>query len=137
MKTAVLTGSFNPVTKGHIYLLKQALRLFDKVYMVMLVNPEKKYDTSCEERLELMKRAVEGIDNVEICAYDGYACDFCEGVGADIMVRGIRNAADLSYELDLRKQNLDYKGKDTMFVLSDDLHRDISSTAVRLAKQNK
>lgn len=136
MKTAVLTGSFNPVTQGHIYLLKQALRLFDKVYMVMLVNPDKKYDIPYEERLALMKKAVEGIDNAEVCAYDGYACDFCKRVGADIMVRGIRNAADLRYELDLRKQNLDYKGIDTMFVLSDDLHRKISSTAVRRAKQN-
>lgn len=131
MKKAVLTGSFNPVTSGHIYLLKQALRLFDKVYMVMLINPDKTYSLSVDERLGLMAEAVKGIDNAEIAAYEGYAADYVKSVGADVMIRGIRDYRDLEYELDLRRQNLDYGGIDTMFILTDDAHRHISSTAVR------
>lgn len=131
MKTAVITGSFNPVTSGHIYLLRQALQLFDKVYMVMLINPDKVYQITADERLELLKKSVEGFCGVEVAAYDGYACDFCKKVGAEIMIRGLRDSKDLAYELDLRKQNLDFGGIDTMFFLTDDNHRFVSSTEVR------
>lgn len=119
-KKAVITGSFNPVTSGHLFLLEQAQKLFDEVYMVILVNPEKTYKLSLEERLSLLKDAVKPFDNVKIFAYDGFACDFCLSVGANLMLRGVRNDKDLQYELDLRRQNLEYKGIDTMILVTDE-----------------
>ena len=106
-KKAVITGSFNPVTSGHLFLLEQAQKLFDEVYMVILINPEKTYKLSLEKRLSLLKDAVKPYDNVKIFAYDGFACDFCLSVGANLMLRVVRNDKDLQYELDLRRQNLE------------------------------
>ena len=94
-KKAVITGSFNPVTSGHLFLLEQAQKLFDEVYMVILTNPEKTYKLSLEERLSLLKDAVKPFDNVKVFAYDGFACDFCLSVGANLMLRGVRNDKDL------------------------------------------
>lgn len=122
-KKAVITGSFNPVTSGHLFLLEQAQKLFDEVYMVILINPEKTYKLSLEERLSLLKEAVKPFDNVKIFAYDGFACDFCLSVGANLMLRGVRNDKDLQYELDLRRQNLEYKGIDTMILVTDEKHK--------------
>ena len=130
-KKAVITGSFNPVTSGHLFLLEQAQKLFDEVYMVILINPEKTYKLSLEERLSLLKDAVKPYDNVKIFAYDGFACDFCLSVGANLMLRGVRNDKDLQYELDLRRQNLEYKGIDTMILVTDEKHKTVSSTYVR------
>lgn len=130
-KKAVITGSFNPVTSGHLFLLEQAQKLFDEVYMVILINPEKTYKLSLEERLSLLKEAVKPFDNVKIFAYDGFACDFCLSVGANLMLRGVRNDKDLQYELDLRRQNLEYKGIDTMILVTDEKHKNVSSTYVR------
>lgn len=130
-KKAVITGSFNPVTSGHLFLLEQAQKLFDEVYMVILINPEKTYKLSLEERLSLLKDAVKPYDNVKIFAYDGFACDFCLSVGANLMLRGVRNDKDLQYELDLRRQNLEYKGIDTMILVTDGKHKNVSSTYVR------
>lgn len=122
-KKAVITGSFNPVTSGHLFLLEQAQKLFDEVYMVILINPEKTYKLSLEKRLSLLKEAVKPYDNVKIFAYDGFACDFCLSVGANLMLRGVRNDKDLQYELDLRRQNLEYKGIDTMILVTDEKHK--------------
>lgn len=131
MKTAVITGSFNPVTSGHLFLLEKGLELFDRIYMVILVNPDKTYLTTVGERLDMLKKAVGKYDNVVVDAYDGYACDYCIKVGAKVMLRGVRNPVDLNYELDLRRQNLEFKGIDTILLVSDDLHRNVSSTFVR------
>ena len=130
-KKAVITGSFNPVTSGHLFLLEQAQKLFDEVYMVILINPEKTYKLSLEKRLSLLKDAVKPFDNVKIFAYDGFACDFCLSVGANLMLRGVRNDKDLQYELDLRRQNLEYKGIDTMILVTDEKHKNVISTYVR------
>ena len=130
-KKAVITGSYNPVTSGHLFLLEQAQKLFDEVYMVILTNPEKTYKLSLEKRLSLLKDAVKPYDNVKIFAYDGFACDFCLSVGANLMLRGVRNDKDLQYELDLRRQNLEYKGIDTMILVTDEKHKNVSSTYVR------
>ena len=130
-KKVVITGSFNPVTSGHLFLLEQAEKLFDEIYMAILVNPAKHYEISLEKRLNMLKHAVGGHKNVRVFAYDGFACDFCEKVGADLMLRGVRNAIDLEYELDLRRQNLEYKGIDTMILVTDAKHENVSSTYVR------
>jgi pantetheine-phosphate adenylyltransferase len=84
-----------------------------------------------EKRLSLLKDAVKPFDNVKIFAYDGFACDFCLSVGANLMLRGVRNDKDLQYELDLRRQNLEYKGIDTMILVTDEKHKNVSSTYVR------
>ncbi|MEG1612683.1 MAG: pantetheine-phosphate adenylyltransferase [Clostridia bacterium] len=127
----VITGSFDPITKGHIYLLKETLKLFDEVYLAMLINPEKKYMFAECERIKMMNEAIKGIDNAHVASYNGYAVDFCKSVGACLMVRGIRNATDLIYEVDLRQQNLDFGAIDTIFILANDENKSVSSTSIR------
>lgn len=131
MKKAVITGSFDPITKGHIFLIEQARLLFDKIYVCMLINPDKTYFFSYEQRMAQIVEATKAFDNVEVAGYNGYAVDFCKSVGAELMVRGIRNHNDLQYELNLRRLNWDFGKIDTMFILADDNIKNISSSNER------
>lgn len=137
MKTCVITGSFDPVTEGHIYLAKTAAVLFDRVIMAMLINPDKRYAFSETKRLEMLKSAIFCLDNISCESYHGYAVDLCKARGAVCMVRGVRNAADLAYECDLRRLNLEFGGVDTIFILTDEQHKNISSTAVKQGLLNE
>jgi pantetheine-phosphate adenylyltransferase, bacterial len=131
MTTAVLTGSFDPVTEGHVKLLDEALKLFDAVHVVMLINPDKVYTFSEEERFSRLKEAFSGYEGVTVAFSKGYAADYVKSVGAELMVRGIRNSADLPYELELRRKNIEYANVDTLLLLAKDSFRKFSSTAYR------
>lgn len=98
MKIAVFPGSFDPVTKGHIDILKQAEGLFDKIYAAVLVNTTKNTMFTAAERVEMLKLAVSDIENVEVGSFSGFTTDYCKAVGAKYIIRGIRNSADLDYE---------------------------------------
>lgn len=128
MKTAVLTGSFDPITLGHLDIIKRASKLVDKLYVVAFINENKKYLFTEKERLDMMKLATKDIDNVVCDFSSGYACDYCIKVGAKFMIRGIRNNIDYEYEKDLAKQNLEYKGIETLFLLA---NNDINAKDIR------
>lgn len=105
-KIAVYAGSFDPITKGHIDIIKRSTKLFDKVIVAVLNNGNKKYWFSLEERKELVKKAIkEPTGNLEVDSFEGLLVNFMEKKGATIVVRGLRAVSDYEYELQLALTN--------------------------------
>lgn len=103
MRRAVITGSFDPVTSGHLDLIRRAADIFDEVYAVIVFNAEKKSGMfSPEDRLKLLECAIsELVENVHADMFSGLTSDYIHSVGAKFIVRGARNATDYDYEQNL------------------------------------
>ena len=105
MRIGIYPGSFDPITNGHLDILKRAVSLFDKVILLLAVNPEKKSTFSIEERLEMMKKAAEGIPNVEVAFTSGLTVEYAKKVGSHHVIRGLRAVTDFEYEFQLAAAN--------------------------------
>ncbi|MBR2176795.1 MAG: pantetheine-phosphate adenylyltransferase [Clostridia bacterium] len=105
MTTAICPGSFDPVTIGHVDIIKRAAKMFDRVIVAVLVNMEKKPWFTIEERTELLKKATEGIENVEIVGFEGLLVDFAAANHADAIVKGLRAISDFEYEFQMALTN--------------------------------
>lgn len=105
MRIAVYPGSFDPITNGHISILKRSLDVFDKVVLLLAVNPNKVSTFSVEERLEMMKESVKELSNVEVDFYPGLVVNYCEKIGAKHIIRGLRAVSDFEYEFQLAASN--------------------------------
>ena len=139
MKTALFPGSFDPFTSGHEAIVRRALALFDKVYVAVGNNTDKHYMFAIPERIQRIQACFPDEPRVEAVAYSGMTIDLCHSLGTQFIIRGIRNAHDLAYEQTVAAVNhsLD-PAIDTVILLSDFEHQDISSTLERerLAHQN-
>ena len=98
-------GSFDPPTYGHLNVIERASRIFDKIDVVISENPEKNCLFSAGERLLMMKTLVEPYANVTVHTWDKLIVEYAKKVGAKVLIRGIRNASDFSYEFDLSLMN--------------------------------
>ena len=105
MKIAVYPGSFDPITNGHLDVLKRACRAFDKVILLLAVNPSKKSAFTVEERLAMMKEAVADIGNVEIDFTSGLTVQYAKEHDAYHIIRGLRAVTDFEYEFQLAAAN--------------------------------
>ena len=106
MKIAIYPGSFDPITLGHLDILSRAARCFDKVYMCVMVNCEKKLPMfTPERRLELIRHSVADIPNVEVENWSGLLADYAREKGAHILLKGVRNATDWDMELQMSRIN--------------------------------
>ena len=105
MKTAVFPGSFDPMTNGHLDIVKRASALFDKVYVAVGVNSSKTPLFTVEERLELVKESVKEISNVEVCLIRGLVVTHAKELGAKWIIKGLRDEEDFRYESDLERNN--------------------------------
>lgn len=134
---AIITGSFDPITVGHIEIIKKARTFFDELYVVALLNADKKYMFSLEEKKEIMRSSLKEFDNVVVDAYNGLTADYMHLHGINKIVRGIRNDEDRKYEQKLAEtmKNFD-KEFDTIFIDCDRQYENISSTYVREKIQN-
>ena len=101
MTTAIYPGSFDPITNGHMDVALRAARVFDKVIIGVYDTPEKRLMFSQAERVDLARKAVKNIPNIEVQPYSGLTVDFATKVGAPVMVRGLRVSADFEFEFDL------------------------------------
>ena len=119
MKRGVYAGSFCPVTNGHVDAIEKAARLVDKLYVVVGVNPSKRYAMSDEARFSAVSKAVAHLPEVEVVFYGGMMTDFCKSVNADVMIKSIRNATDLQQVIDLADVNADFWQGETVFVVGD------------------
>ena len=104
-KTAVYAGSFDPVTNGHMDIIKRSVKLFDKVIVAILNNSGKKYWFSLEERKKLIEKSLPPGIQIEIASFDGLLVDFMEQNDASILVRGLRAVSDYEYELQMALTN--------------------------------
>ena len=116
MATAVYPGSFDPITLGHLDIIKRAAAVFDKVIIGVLINKSKQPLFSIEERVDLIKEVTKDIPNVEILSFNGLLIDFSDRMKADVIVRGIRAVSDFEYELMMAQTNKQLKANiETMF----------------------
>ncbi len=132
MKTAICPGSFDPVTYGHIDIIRRAASLFDKVIVAVLVNVEKKPWFSIEERMDLLKKTVGDIQNVEIAGFDGLLVDFAAEHDAGVIVKGLRAVSDFEYEFQMALTNNKLNNSiETVFLTTSSEHMYLSSSIVK------
>ena len=135
-KRALIPGTFDPFTVGHLELVKVASALFDEVVVCILVNPEKKHLFDEDSRLDMIRRAVSDFSNVSVDLDHGYTADYAERIGADFIVRGIRNETDAKYELPMADFNRRRTGVQTILIPSPAELSSVSSTRVREELKN-
>ena len=118
MKIAIYPGSFDPITNGHLEVLKRALNIFDRVIVLVAINPEKKSRFSVEERVSMIKESVDS-NRVEVDSSSGLTVKYAKEHGATHLIRGLRAVTDFEYEFSLASAN-DYidSSIDTVFLMS-------------------
>ncbi len=134
MNVAVYPGSFDPITLGHLDVVRRAAAVFDRLVVAVLENPSKSPLLAAEERLAAIREALDeaGLDAVEVDAFRGLTVDFCRRRGARFLVRGLRGAGDLEGEMQLALNNRQLAPEiDTVFFLTSHEHAFVSSTLVR------
>ena len=132
MKIAVFPGSFDPITKGHVDLVKRAIPLFDKIIVAIGVNSQKNYLFTLEERLAWLNKVFESEPTVEVSHFEKLTAKYCESVDAKYILRGLRNASDFDYEKTISQlNNIIGNGIETVFLIAQPGFSHISSTIVR------
>ncbi len=131
--SAMYPGTFDPITLGHEDLVKRASRVFDKVVVAIAADPGSKEPMfSIDERVELARTALAGIDNVEVRRYGGLTVDFARENDLSVIIRGLRAVADFEYEFQLATMNRHLTEEvETVFLTPTDRFTFISSTLVR------
>ena len=129
---AIVPGSFDPITNGHIFIVKEATRLYDKVVVAVMINESKKYTFTLEERKGIAQAALSDLPNVEVISYDGWLYELANSLNADAIVKGYRNDVDYEYEQKMAEFNIKYapNSKTVLIKTSDELTT-VSSTIVR------
>ena len=132
MKIAVYPGSFDPITNGHLDIIKRGSKVFDKVIVAVLVNVDKKYLFEAEERVELIKKVTRDIENVEVRSFNGLLINFLKEYNTNIILKGLRTASDFEYEAQMAYYNnkLDYN-IETVCMMSSCENLHISSSGVK------
>ena len=130
-KLGLVTGSFDPITIGHLDIVARAAKIFDRVIVVVAHNEEKKYMFSPSERLAIVSSAIKDIEGVSAQLCDGLVADFAVAHGADAFVRGIRDGNDVAYEQNMADINFANSGVDTVMLFAKPEFHGISSTALR------
>lgn len=132
MKIGVYPGTFDPVTNGHIDIIKRSKNLFDKLYVVIPNNTNKQPLFSLEERLELLKEVLKNEKFVEVTTTELLTVDFAKSVGANSMLRGLRMVSDFEYELQMATMNKCLNNEiETVFIMSSHEYSFLSSSSVK------
>lgn len=133
MKTAIYPGSFDPVTNGHLDIIQRASKMFDKLIVVVLINPLKKSAFTIPQRCEFLRKTTEGMPNVEIASYDGLLADYFNlRDDVDVIVKGLRATSDFEYEFQMAHTNKDLNPKaETVFIPASQNATFISSSMVK------
>ena len=134
MAKALVCGSFDPVTNGHIDIIRRAAKLFDSVTVCVFDNSTKKYLFSCDVRADMIREAcvAEELRNVTVDICNGMVAHYVRDNGIDVIVKGVRNSQDFEYERTIDCANkLAYSGAETLLLMSDPSLAYVSSTVVR------
>ena len=132
-RLAVCPGSYDPVTNGHVDVVRRAVALFDEVVVAVLANPAKRGLFPLEERVELVRASVEGLPGVRVDPVGGgiLLVDYCRSVGASAVVKGLRSGTDFAYELPMALMNRHLTGLETVFLPGDPTLEHVSSSLVK------
>ena len=131
MRRAIFPGSFDPLTLGHHDIIMRGITLFDELIIAVGINADKKYMFTLEERLDFITRAFNNEPKIKVLTYKGLTVDFCEKVGADFILRGLRNPADFEFEKAIAHTNRKLSEIETVFLLTSSGKSFISSSIVR------
>lgn len=132
MKIAIYPGSFDPVTKGHIDILKNGAEIFDRVIIAVAKNSEKNAFLSVSDRVELIKESVKDLENVEVDSFDGLTIEYAKKRGAQIILRGLRAVSDFEYEMQLSQANSALSSDiKTIFLITKPKYNFISSRTIK------
>lgn len=118
-RIAVYPGSFDPITNGHVDIIKRGIRLFDKIIVLVAYNPAKTSLFTVEERVAMIKETFKDVNRVEVDSYSGLLVDYLNEVGANVILRGMRALSDFEYEFQMALMNRrQYRDVETVFLLS-------------------
>ncbi len=133
-KSAIYPGTFDPITNGHLSIVKRALNIFDKLIIAILNNPQKAPLFSVEERISMINETIKGLGNIEVDTFDGLLVDYAVKKESNVVLRGLRALSDFEYEFQLalmnRKLNRDVQ---SIFLMTDYKWFYISSTIIKEA----
>ena len=132
MSKAIYPGSFDPVTKGHLDIIRRAARMFDSLTVSILNNSEKSPLFSVDERVNMLRKACADIKNVSIDSFSGLTADYAKKTGTDVIIRGLRAITDFEYELQMAQTNRKILPTvDTVFLTTSLEYAYLSSSIVR------
>ena len=132
MKIAIYPGSFDPITSGHLSIIKRAAQIFDHLIICVLVNPSKSPMFSQDERVEMIRRSIGDIPNVEVDASSELLAEYAKRKGGCVIVKGLRAGSDFEYEFQMALINRKINPNlDTMFLTSEHQYMYLSSSAVK------
>lgn len=131
-RIAIVPGSFDPMTNGHIFIVKKAMELYDFVYVAVMINDQKQYMFSLEEREAIAKACLSNIENVCVISSRDWLWHLAKEIGACAIVKGYRNDVDLEYEKNMARFNEEHcPDVKTVLLKTDDALANISSTMIR------
>lgn len=135
MSVAIYPGSFDPMTNGHLSIIKSGLVVFDKLIVAVLRNPRKEALFTVEERVEMIREELGGAGkNVEVDSFDGLLVEYCKKKNVRVVLRGLRAVADFEYELQMANMNRHLNTQvETVFLMANDAYFYVSSNIVKEA----
>ncbi|WP_431969528.1 pantetheine-phosphate adenylyltransferase [Nocardia sp. bgisy134] len=131
MAGALCPGSFDPVTNGHLDVFARAAAQFDEVVVTVMVNPKKQGMFTVEERMEMLREATAHLPNLRVASWQGLLVDFAKDQGITAIVKGLRDATDFGYELQMAQMNKKLSGVDTFFIATNPTFSFLSSSLVK------
>ncbi len=130
-RTGLLPGTFDPFTIGHDALVRRALNIVDELFIAIGINTEKRTMLSLEERMERIATLYKDEPRIHVVSYEGLTTDFAQSIGAQCIIRGVRNTIDFEYERNIADVNRMLTGIDTLLLISEAQYAAISSSMVR------
>ena len=134
-RRAVFPGQFDPITNGHLDIIRRGTKLFDELIVAVGINPEKRELFTLEERVEIIKELLDDVAGTKVVQYTGLTMDYVRSVEASTILRGIRDATDLRYEFQLAMANRAVGGVETVFIMTGDQYALTSSSLIRQVVQ--
>jgi pantetheine-phosphate adenylyltransferase len=131
---AVYPGTFDPITFGHIDIIKRAARIFDRVIVAVAKTPRKTTLFTVGERVAMVRDAVKGMSHVAVDEFDGLVVDYVKGLGSNVMIRGLRMISDFEYEFQMALTNRKIgRGIETVFMMPHEAYSYVSSKLIKEA----
>src|SRR4051794_35226819 len=130
-KIAVFPGQFDPITNGHLDVIRRGVALFDELIVAVGINPEKRELFSIDERVSMTRTLLKGTAGVRVEQYSGLTVDFVREVNAAVILRGMRDVSDLRYEFQMGQVNRAVGDVETVFIMTGDQYALTSSSLIR------
>lgn len=136
-KNAIYPGSFDPITKGHMDIIKRSAKMFDKLYVAVLTNSAKNCSFSIEERMEMIRKCTADMPNIEVCTFTGLLAEYAKKIDVVTSIRGLRAVTDFEYEFQMALTNKKInKELETIFLTTNSKYMYLSSSIVKEIARN-